>query len=347
MPLFGGVVWRALLGDLHCSSSLPVGGTCCYTEMISGLQSGAGTAGFNFGAYWHSWKWWALRSPGRNSVAVLSWIGSDIGWTWSAFGSASLNADACGLWSTSSGTVPALVRTVMRFLAKKLSFGLRTTPAAKPEKMLPPYFRTDAKCEEDKVVLGGWRLGPDTKLAPWFQVTLTPDIAPWLFRDGQGSSWASSSAELLASLIAVLCFDPPDVGDLRLRHEVALCGGTDNKANEGSTRRGLSTKMPLMLVLMEYMHQCDLRETRVYLKWRPLEENQHADDITNNVLNAFGVDNRVQPVWASILKSMTFLPDLLSFLRDFEDAKAADALDKVAGSVGGKKRKFETKTVWG
>ena len=71
---------------------------------------------------------------------------------------------------------------------------------------LGELFRTGAKCEPGRVVLGGWLIGSraDPSKASWFSLTLTPAEAPWLFRGpDQESSWASTSAELLGSLVAL------------------------------------------------------------------------------------------------------------------------------------------------
>ena len=65
-------------------------------------------------------------------------------------------------------------------------------------------IQNGCKCEKGLVVLGGWMLGEkaDPKEAAGFSLDVTPDQAPWLFKEGE-SSWASTSAELLASLVAL------------------------------------------------------------------------------------------------------------------------------------------------
>ena len=45
-------------------------------------------------------------------------------------------------------------------------------------------------------------------------------------------------------------------------------GGTDNKAAESLSRKGLSTKFPLMIVLMEYLAICERKRMRVQLEWQ-------------------------------------------------------------------------------
>eukprot|EP00439_Symbiodinium_sp_Y106_P006041 s4070_g1.t1 len=59
-------------------------------------------------------------------------------------------------------------------------------------------FRTDAKCERGRIVLGGWSLerGLNTKEAQWFILDLTPQDVPALFKDDLSSEWASTSWSL-------------------------------------------------------------------------------------------------------------------------------------------------------
>ena len=46
------------------------------------------------------------------------------------------------------------------------------------------WFRTDAKADEDYIVLGGWecRKSADTRQARWFSLRLEKAEVPWLFR---------------------------------------------------------------------------------------------------------------------------------------------------------------------
>ena len=67
--------------------------------------------------------------------------------------------------------------------------------------MAGEQFRTDAKCTDDEVVLGGWEMASGR-----FQVTINQQEAPYLFAAGKGSQWASTSAELLASMAAHVAF---------------------------------------------------------------------------------------------------------------------------------------------
>ena len=106
--------------------------------------------------------------------------------------------------------VPELVALVCVFIKQKLLDGLRKTPCVAEEVNRGELFRTDAKCERGQIVLGGWLLGADAdpKKADWFSLDISPEQAPWLFKgEDFESSWASTSAELLASLVALKTFD--------------------------------------------------------------------------------------------------------------------------------------------
>jgi hypothetical protein len=107
-------------------------------------------------------------------------------------------------------------------------------------------FRTDAKCTDTFVVLAGWEL----KTRRWFALKLGPKEVPYLFKPDNGSQWASTSAELLASLTALHLFGWLKEQKERRDIEVSLFGGTDNRANESLTEKRSTTKWPLMGINM-------------------------------------------------------------------------------------------------
>ena len=94
---------------------------------------------------------------------------------------------------------PGAVHTA--FHCEQIKEGARTYLV---EKNLGEIFRADAACNNDSIVLGGRFLhkGGQASSAPWFQLVLSRTEVPWLFNDS-GSAWASTSAELLASLVAL------------------------------------------------------------------------------------------------------------------------------------------------
>ena len=105
--------------------------------------------------------------------------------------------------------IPLPVRLVLSWIARQLRAGYRYQAPADRDDGPVELFRTDAKGEEGKVVLGGWRCdqgGPGT--ADWFSLEVSPIQAPWLFRNGMASP-VIAAAELLATLVAVQLFVGP------------------------------------------------------------------------------------------------------------------------------------------
>ena len=128
-----------------------------------------------------------------------------------------------------SGTAlkpPLLVSVTCKFILEALADNSRIG-CASPELASGEVFRTDAKCDDDFVVLGGWETAGEgnTSTARWFSLKLTKLEVPWLFKDGKGSSWASTSAELLASLVAAQIFLPKKEDRGRISGEVVFSGG--------------------------------------------------------------------------------------------------------------------------
>jgi hypothetical protein len=71
-----------------------------------------------------------------------------------------------------------------------------------------------------------------------------------------------------------------------------------------------STKYPLYLVLMELAHQLRKRRCLLDVAWRPREENEEADALTNWQYGAFDVAKRIPVVWEQL--PLEVLPRLAS-----------------------------------
>ncbi len=183
---------------------------------------------------------------------------------------------------TATLKIPQLVAAACIFIRDKFGMGYRKLPCGVKESFLGELFRTDAKCEKDRIVLGGWLLNErgDPSCAPWFSLSLGIDETPWLFRGDGESSWANTSAELLASLVALKVLPLEAFRSGAMRSHLLHCGGgTDNKAAGSFSIRKLNTKLPVMVVLMEYLSQCEFMN-RCKLNWRPHDTNVEADDLT-------------------------------------------------------------------
>ncbi|CAE7343575.1 unnamed protein product, partial [Symbiodinium microadriaticum] len=141
------------------------------------------------------------------------------------------------------------------------------------------------------IVLGGWSLmkGLDPKQADWFAVELRPSDCPWLFGADGESKQHSTSAELLASYVAVVVFGHLREEPNQVTFRVILDAGTDNKSAPQAQKKGYSTKWPLFGVLMQMVSELAKNNKLLRLSWRPREQNQEADDLTNLQFDKFDV----------------------------------------------------------
>ncbi|CAE7357217.1 unnamed protein product [Symbiodinium sp. CCMP2592] len=205
--------------------------------------------------------------------------------------------------------------------------------AARSVKRAGVAFRADAKCADGYVVLGGWDCAGTTQESRWFSLRLTPSEAPYLFDSEGHSQWASASAELLATLAALHIFGHLEAGPTRRLMKVEVLAQTDNKSNEGLTRKGSTTRWPLLMVNMQLTHVLMKAGLRLNLGWRPRDENQEADDLTNEIFDRFSEELRV-PVQYSELP--------LSFLHTLYEARRAQLssreVDSIRDTVGGRPR---------
>ena len=156
-----------------------------------------------------------------------------------------------------------------------------------------PLFFTDAKCEDNRVVLGGWETGSPPGQARWFSVEVSQAEAPYLFDSAGKSQWASASAELLASFAALWVFGHLEPKPRLRKIPVAVSGITDNRSNQSLSAKQSSTKWPLMIINMQVSHHLMKAALRLGLTWRPREENTLADDLTNGRFSSFLTDRRM------------------------------------------------------
>ena len=199
------------------------------------------------------------------------------------------------------GTVarmPLLVHISLIYIRKQLCKGRRLLqPALAPRPKAQQSFRTDAKCAEGYVVLGGWDLsaGSETREAPWFCLKLLPGDAPWLFKEDGSSQWASIAAEFLGTMVALKAFGWLESGAQVREWTTLIYAGTDNRANPQALRKGGSVTWPLMGLMMQMADSDSLIDIggKLRLEWRPREENQEADNLTNEIFDGFDPRKRV------------------------------------------------------
>ena len=248
------------------------------------------------------------------------------------------------------GTVaqlPDMVVLVLRFFRYHFENGARLDsvqacwPATDRQ-----AFRTDAKCEKGRIVLGGWSLerGLNTKEAQWFILDLTPQDVPALFKDDLSSEWASTSAELLGSYAGLVAFGHASPAGGRDRLKLQICAGTDNKATPAITARGLSNKWPVQGIHMQLATTMRQANKICKLDWRPREENQDADDLTNHCTRNFTPELQVPLTMKDI--PMDLFEELHESYGDFKAAKELLVSSKTGESKATKRQKLLDKTEW-
>ena len=202
----------------------------------------------------------------------------------------------------SPGMVARLPETViltLHYILAELTSESFRVSARRPLYFDVEQFRTDAKCTDSLVVLGGWEL----KTKRWFSLRLTEVQVPFLFKpDGGGSQWASTSAELLTTLCALQAFGWLSPSRVRRNVAISLVAGTDNMANDALSTKRSTTKWPLMLINMQLSSALARSRLALSLRWRPREENVEADNLTNELFE--GLQTTRGLVWP--FRTLTF-----------------------------------------
>ena len=141
-------------------------------------------------------------------------------------------------------TAPKMVRLACMYLENQFAKQRYMFSCKYPVKFSGDRFRTDAKCDDGRVVLAGFEVGSRR----WFALELSQNDAPYLFKADGTSQWASAPAELLAVLVALHCFGYFNKDSQRTEMEVWIQAGTDNKSNEALLKKRSTTRWPLLHV---------------------------------------------------------------------------------------------------
>ncbi|CAK9076007.1 unnamed protein product [Durusdinium trenchii] len=216
------------------------------------------------------------------------------------------------------GKLPDTVILTLKYIDLELKGETFLISVKRPVVVSREIFRTDAKCTDDLVVLGGWKL--DTRR--WFSLRSTQRDVPFFFQEGKGAMWASTSAELLASLVALGVFGWITQGKHRKSVPVVLAAGTDNRANDVLSTKRTTTKWPLMAINMQLSSAIAKARLSLDLRWRAREENEEADSLTNEVFDAFDLSKRIPVCFSDIDLSTVFA--LWETKREFEELKERD-----------------------
>ena len=242
--------------------------------------------------------------------------------------------------------LPALVAITLQLVRVRFKLGEFTSPCWSPISAGGEAFRTDAKCEDGRVVVAGWETsGGSTISARWFSFEVLEQDAPWLFYKGLDVQKMSTSAELLATYAALHAFDHVKKGaDQRPpRGRAMVAAGTDNLANEQLSRKRLSTKLPLGLMLLQQCIKCWDNGLWVDIRWRPRNENVEADNLTNDRFDGFSFSHSVQISYQDL--DTRILDSLQKSLAEFEESSEVRSGTLRVNGLS-KRLKLETKTKW-
>eukprot|EP00435_Cladocopium_sp_Y103_P050988 s1843_g15.t1 len=245
-------------------------------------------------------------------------------------------------WSavTAKGTVGRLPDTIiitLEYIEAELAKETYLVSTKRPVVLPGERFRTDAKCTDTYVVLAGWEM----ETGRWFSLRLSAEQVPFLFKPDRGSQWASTSAELLATLTALHTFGWLAPCKERKTLDV-IFAGTDNSANESLSVKRSTTKWPLMGINMQLSSSLAAARLTLGLRWRPREQNTEADQLTNEDYTGFSEDLRVLVSWDDL--DLPILKMLLKTRDDFVEAREREK--EVAKRDPQKTKKRFDKTPW-
>ena len=208
--------------------------------------------------------------------------------------------------------------------------------------------QVDAQASAQRTGTGGWIPVADCtgKLDPWlsswFSLEITKDEFPWIFERRDRQSLVISTREALAILVSLeLRFG--DYSDTEDKRVLIVPSVTDNRGNGAALNKLMSTHFPSSAVLMELASFMKARNLRTFLEWAPREYNREADQLANDIMDAFDPEKRLR-VSASTL-TWNILPEALEAGREaeraFQDKKKNHGLPN--RSMKQRKTKLETK----
>lgn len=183
-------------------------------------------------------------------------------------------------------TIPWSVQFILNWIAQRLEAGGHMEMVKRPPSSGGTSLRiwTDAKATEQAAWIGGWlEECKDSRQCRWFSLQVTEASAPWLYYRGKNPKRVIAALELLATLIALKLWlrNPGDSAEV---HAEAF---TDNRGNSFILQKGLSTKYPITILVIEVaetLRRCDAFAT---LTWVRRDGNVLADALTNEDFSSF------------------------------------------------------------
>ena len=202
-----------------------------------------------------------------------------------------------------------------------------------------PAIYTDAKATDTQAWIGGFlEVDEDRRKCPWFSLEVSEVLAPWLKHRQGNPKRVIASLELLATLMAVKLWGP---GQKRSTMRARLLAFTDNQGNAFALKKGMSTRYPITLLLMELAEEMRAIDLRLDLIWVKREENEDADSLTNEDFEKFEEEMRVkidekQVQWRILDRLYERSSQLFEEVKSLKEKKRAE---KPTGGVS-KRRKI-------
>ncbi len=192
--------------------------------------------------------------------------------------------------------LPLFVLTCLSYFAHRLAHRRHYSMAISPT-LVKDGPRVDAYAEGKLVGIGGWlpARSPSGQLlkgaSQWFSIELNERNAAWAFARNGEPYRNIAALEAYGVLLSIIAFAPSLPADAKTK--VRLQGLTDNLANSFSITRLMTTKYPLLAIIMEIAAQCEARNLVADLEWVPRELNDEADALSRGIFDGFDPRLRV------------------------------------------------------
>ena len=241
--------------------------------------------------------------------------------------------------------LPWAVMLILNWIGGRLRTGGGMEKVSEEKGYTPghPVIYTDARASDDDACLGGFlAVSDDLKQCPWFSVRVDTTLAPWLFAKGGSPKRVIASLELLATLLAVKIWAAPGDSMMTAR----LKAFTDNRGNSFALKRGMSTKFPLALLIIELAEEMRARDLRVDLEWLRRDNNTDADDLSNEDWKKFNEEKRVcidtkEVKWIileELMKKGKELYDEVTKLKEEKKRSGGEGAKKSVGNAAGPRK---------
>ena len=238
--------------------------------------------------------------------------------------------------------IPWSVAVILEWIAGRLESGgrMEQVPLDLEEKQRGPDIYTDARASDTDACLGGFlAVSSNRKLCPWFSVPVTEKLAPWLLAKGGSPKRVIASLELLATLLAIKVWTKKGQGNLTARTRAF----TDNRGNAFALKRGMSTKYPLTLLLMELAEEMREKDLRIDLEWLSRDHNTEADDLSNGNCQDFDEKLRVnidpeKIDWKVFKEVMAKSEELFKSIVELKEEKKREKLSKRDTKAAGSRK---------